>query len=243
MIIIASPVFPDGDELSYLQGKFNPAKQPGFTKLPSKISARDHLYLRNEVISAFEQMAAAAQEEGVSLYVLSATRNFAAQKQIWEAKFNGSRYVGGKDLTKSIPDHRKRALEILKYSSMPGTSRHHWGTDFDISFNKKNSAGMLENETYEKGEGKRVYEWMRLNAGRFGFCQPYRDAPAQRNQGKYTLGYFEEKWHWSYAPTARTLLDAYIKHQKKLLPSGFDGAKAAGELYMQYVGNIHSDCR
>lgn len=225
----------------YLQGKFAPAKQPGFSQIPAEISARKNLYLRTEVISAFEEMADNAQSKGISLYILSATRNFHAQKYIWEAKFNGKRRVGKKNLKKAIPNPEKRALEILKFSSMPGTSRHHWGTDIDISFNDK-KGGMLENSTWESGEGKRVYRWLQKNASRFGFCQPYQNSPAKRNPGKYRLGYFEEKWHWTYVPTARHFLKGYLKNSEKLFPSGFAGADAAGHLYMQYVGNIHPDC-
>ena len=35
----------------------------------------------------------------------------------------------------------ERALDLLRYSSMPGSSRHHWGTDVDVH--------SLDPETFE----------------------------------------------------------------------------------------------
>ena len=55
---------------------------------------------------------------------------------------------------------------ILEYSSAPGTSRHHWGTDMDIN--------ALQNDYFSnKGNGAFLYEWLQKNAAKFGFCQPY----------------------------------------------------------------------
>ena len=45
--------------------------------------------------------------------------------------------------------------EIMKYSSMPSTSRHHWGTDIDLN--------SLENSYFEKGEGKKYsIGWLQM---------------------------------------------------------------------------------
>ncbi|NJK84501.1 MAG: M15 family metallopeptidase [Saprospiraceae bacterium] len=47
----------------------------------------------------------------------------------------------------TTPNPQERALKILKYSSMPGTSRHHWGTDIDLN--------SFSNSYFEQGEGKK----------------------------------------------------------------------------------------
>jgi len=48
---------------------------------------------------------------------------------------------------------------------MPGTSRHHWGSDVDLY--------SLEDIDFLKGNGKIIYQWLTDNAASYGFCQPY----------------------------------------------------------------------
>ena len=79
----------------------------------------------------------AALLEGVELKIVSGTRNFHQQKSIWERKWNAN--------IKSM-DSLSSVKEILKYSSMPCTSRHHWGTDIDLND--------LNNSYFEYGKGK-----------------------------------------------------------------------------------------
>jgi zinc D-Ala-D-Ala carboxypeptidase len=65
----------------------------------------------------------------------------------------------------------------MQYSSMPGTSRHHWGTDVDLY--------ALDDIYFTYGDGKIVYDWLLANAANYGFCQPYtanRYCPAQSPQ-------------------------------------------------------------
>ena len=108
----------------------------------------------------------AAKKEGITLKIISATRNFATQKIIWEGKWTGKRLHESKEnLAKTIPNPTERAIKILRWSSMPGTSRHHWGTDIDLN--------KLNNSYFEKGEGLKIYNWLIANASSFGFCQPY----------------------------------------------------------------------
>ena len=233
----------NSQELKFLQGKFNPAKQSEFIKIPAHLSVKKNIFLQIKTIRAFEKMAKAAKKDGVELYVLSATRNYYAQKSIWEAKYAGKRKSNGINLKKSYPDQQARTYKILEYSSMPGTSRHHWGTDIDISFRKNNSSGMLINRTYESGKGKKVYDWMVNNASRFGFCQPYKGDPKKRTNGAYQLGYQEEKWHWTYTPLASQYLSKYKKLQKRLLPEGFSGTRFGRKIFLQYVLNINDACR
>ena len=48
------------------------------------------MYLQKEVIIAFQQLKLAAASEGVSLRIISGTRNFWEQKAIWERKWNAN---------------------------------------------------------------------------------------------------------------------------------------------------------
>ena len=201
-----------------LLGQFDPSAHPDFERIPNTFTRKQHIYLRREVLSAFESMWMAAKKEGVQLEIISATRNFTAQKSIWNRKWNSSRFMGFQGLN--------RALEILRYSSMPGTSRHHWGTDIDLN--------ALENEWFDTPPGSLIYAWLLVNGPHFGFHQVYTD----KSQGR--TGYEEEKWHWSYLPIAGPMwLQACAQFTNENI-SGFDGDQWADSLQIMknYVEGI-----
>lgn len=224
--------------LDYIRGNFNPATEAGFEAVPSSMALQKNLYLRHEVISALKRMAQAGKKDGVFIYVVSATRTYQHQKNIWQAKYLGKRKSGGVFLNESMSSQEK-VNAILNYSSMPGTSRHHWGSDLDLFF--KTTGIRLENSEFAQGEGLRLYRWLQKNAKRFGFCQPYKNLPTERRQG-YHLGYLEEKWHWSYVPLSLPLTQYAQKNIQKLQPSGIGGEQFAKDVFYQYILNIHPDC-
>ena len=213
---------------SYLLGQFNPETDSRFIKLAGKytVGSARGMYLRKEAYEAFIKMTNAASKDGINLVIISATRNFERQKQIWENKWKGKTLVDGKDLS-TIADSVERAKIILRYSSMPGTSRHHWGTDMDFN--------SLENSFFESGEGLKMYEWLKKNAPSFGFCQPYT---SKINSTR--TGYEEEKWHWSYMPLASHFLSLYEKqiHPKSI--QGFVGNSITTTIQIipQYVASV-----
>lgn len=219
--------------VNYLMGHFNPKKKEGFVKINKKYASRSGMYLRKEAFDAFKKMRAAARKEGVYLKIRSATRNFVYQKGIWEKKWLGKRQLSdGTNAAKDIASPKLRALKILQYSSMPGTSRHHWGTEVDLnSFN---------NAWFEKGKGLKLFNWMNANAAKYGFHRPYTEKNETRPHG-----YNEEKWHWSYTPlsipmtqdAARVLRDEHIK--------GFLGSKTAKKIGVvdRYILGVHESCR
>ncbi|MEZ4935455.1 MAG: M15 family metallopeptidase [Saprospiraceae bacterium] len=219
--------------LEYLMGQFDPAQHPDFVAVEKIYSDGDAYFLRKETYESFKKMWTAAKADGIELRIISATRNFDRQKSIWEAKWTGARKIeNGANASVKYPDPKTRALKILEYSSMPGTSRHHWGTDMDIND--------LDNYTFEHGKGKEVYDWMVANAARFGFCQPYSPKGEQRPNG-----YNEEKWHWSYIPVARQLTDLAATRLKDEMINGFKGAQTAVEIgvVQKYVLGVNEECR
>ena len=209
LLLIQNPV-----DKNYLLGRFSPARDSRFIKLDSSVAKGSALnaYLRMETFEAFQKMSEAAKKEGVHLVIISATRNFDSQKKIWESKWNGKTKVEGKDLT-TISDLNERARLIMRYSSMPGTSRHHWGTDMDLN--------SLDNNYFEKGDGKKVYDWLIAHASEYGFCQPYTSKATGRT------GYEEEKWHWSYLPLSKIFLEQYLKEISYDDINGFAGSETA----------------
>ncbi len=225
--------FLDSIPVDFLTGKFDPASHPDFVPLKAPVAGGSAVgaYLHRQCLAAFEDMRAAATAAEVNLVILSATRNFDRQRVIWEEKWNGTRKVGGADLSVSIPDPAQRAREILRYSSMPGTSRHHWGTDIDLN--------SFENAYFASGKGLLAYEWLQAHAAEYGFCQPYTAKGPERPDG-----YEEEKWHWSYLPLSRRYLEAYSAKVKMTGISGFAGAEVADEIDVigKYVKGINKAC-
>lgn len=220
--------------LEYIMGKFEPTQHPKFVQVPPKYAnGRKDRWLRIETYVAFLKMYEAAKKEGIELKILSATRNFAAQKGIWEGKWTGKRLQEGKEnLAKSTPDPTERALKILKWSSMPSTSRHHWGTDIDFN--------AFTNDFFSKGEGLKMYNWMVENAATYGFCQPYSPKDAHRPNG-----YNEEKWHWSYLPIAQPLTVQAELRLKDTMITGFLGAETAQDIEVvdKFILGINRECQ
>lgn len=216
----------------YLLGKFEPAQEKDFVEVDSKYTNNRRLYLRQETNEAFIRMHDAALQSGIKLIIISATRNFNSQKYIWERKWSGKTPVDGKNLAKTVSAPVERARIILRFSSMPGTSRHHWGTDIDLN--------ALDNCYFSTGEGKKIYNWLRENASDYGFCQTYTPRDFTR-----PTGYEEEKWHWSYLPLARLFLDQYNQKVDYDDLKGFLGWEAAKTLRVieDYVRSINKNCK
>ena len=166
-----------------LLGKFEPSQDSNFIIIPNNMADKNNMYCHKETFKAYIAMRDSALKDSITLTIVSATRNFDKQKQIWERKWKNTQ---GNDINK--------IHTIMRYSSMPGTSRHHWGTDLDFI--------SVETDYWTHGEGLRTYNWLCTNAHKYGFFQPYTADPTR-------TGYAEERWHWSYTPLSKPYLDAY----------------------------------
>jgi len=232
-----------------------------------KENGRTHL-LRPDAKKAFDEMVKAYNEyrkkniefkNAPDIKPISAFRSYYDQLGIWNAKYTGER------LMKKIPKQKilemkpeERVKLILEYSSAPGTSRHHWGTDIDIN--------SLDNIYFEAGDGKLLYQWLKENAHKFGFCQPYTSFEEQsqngyfqaRNYGEITYfqntneqvkGYFQENWHWSYAPVSQHLVqkwkELYERRNKDPISilGKIQGIEAISkEMPLVYVTAVNKGC-
>ncbi|MAU26176.1 MAG: D-alanyl-D-alanine carboxypeptidase [Muricauda sp.] len=155
--------------------------------------------LRKEAHDAFVKMRAAAEKDGFAIQMVSSFRDFYRQQSIWERKY--IRY------TEDDGMQPMEAIEkIIQYSTIPGTSRHHWGTDIDIiDGNAQTNGDVLVPEKFEKGgpfEGFKL--WLDENAEKFDFHLVYTNDPRRK-------GFKYEPWHYSYAPLAIPMLTAYRK--------------------------------
>lgn len=209
-------------EKNILLGKFDYKKDSNFSIVNSKYSSKT-IYLRNEVLLKFDKMYNAALEDGIKLVIISGTRSFNHQKYIWDRKW-------AKNILKM--DSISAVKEIMKYSSMPSTSRHHWGTVIDLN--------NLENSYFEKGEGKKIFDWLVENAFKYGFHMTYDN----QEETKRT-GYKMEKWHWSYMPISEQFLIQFNKYIQCEDISSFNGSKFAChqevDVIKNFVNGINTD--
>ena len=223
---------PDYLDSNYVLGKFDPAAHKWFTKIDIKYADRQGLYLHKEAYDAFKDMWSAAKEDGVNLTIRSATRNFGYQKSIWQRKWNGEVLLEGKDNARTkYEDNYQRAIAIMRFSAMPGTSRHHWGTDIDLN--------AFVNDYFESGKGLKEYEWLLAHAEQFGFVQVYTNKEENNR-----TGYEEEKWHWSYKPIS-SLCQMVVErsiHNNDI--TGFDGSGLANKIDVKtnYIFGIDKSC-
>ena len=109
----------------------------------------------------------------------------------------------GVDRAKWLASPAKERLDvILKFSSLPGASRHHWGTEVDL-----NSTEVVDWQAASGGKPEGKYhalgQWLPANAPKAGLVQVY--TPGRSG------GYSEEAWHYSYAPIAIGLRSRYKK--------------------------------
>jgi LAS superfamily LD-carboxypeptidase LdcB len=152
---------------------------------------------------AFDRLQQAAAEEGFDLQIVSAFRNAERQQLIWDAKALGRRPVLDaqcKPLDISCLSEYELLLAIMRWSALPCTSRHHWGTDLDIydaaAVDEDYQIQLVAEEYTGSGPFAALGNWLDSQIGEgqsAGFFKPYAI-----DRG----GVAPEAWHISYAPEA-----------------------------------------
>ena len=202
---------------------------PDFTLEQLTGRTRDHLTdlsdprctLHKEVMPPFLAMRAAAAAEGIDLVAFSSFRDFERQLAIWNGKFRGERPMQDRDgraLAAGTLAPAERVTAILWWSAMPGASRHHWGTDFDVMDLAAVPVGyrvqMVPAEYAPGGPFHRLTTWLDGHMHAFGFFRPYTT-----DRG----GVSPEAWHLSHAPVA-------ARAQRALSVLGLREVLAASEI-------------
>ncbi len=161
--------------------------------------------LRAAAHDAFVEMKKAAYADGIDIKVVSSYRNFARQANIWERKFIRFTDDDGMEPLAAID-------KIIEYSTIPGTSRHHWGTDIDIvDGNKKVTGDVLVPSKFGTGGPYEDFKkWMDEHSKKFDFHLVYTD-DAKRKGFKY------EPWHYSFAPLSVPMLTQFRRKNILLL--------------------------
>jgi LAS superfamily LD-carboxypeptidase LdcB len=159
--------------------------------------------VHRDMVAAWRELAAAARGAGFDLAVISGYRDYQRQLRIWNEKAAGTRPLlddNGTALNLDSLDDWQKVQAILRWSALPGASRHHWGTDVDVydrsAVADDYAVQLVPAEVAESGPFGPLHRWLdeRIAAGSsFGFFRPY-----DVDRG----GVAPERWHLSYAPLA-----------------------------------------
>ena len=131
---------------------------------------------------------------------------------------------------------------ILRFSALPGTSRHHWGTDLDVFdptlLPEDQKLALTPSEYGDSGYFSALTQWLNqaIASGQSrGFERPY-DA----DRGGVSI----EPWHLSYLPRATQLrghqspetLRELWDQSPHLRPEGFELlSRCLEEIFVRYV--------
>ncbi|QQD18865.1 M15 family metallopeptidase [Spongiibacter nanhainus] len=155
------------------------------------------------IVAPFQALRDDADKAGFDLRIVSGYRSFDRQLAIWNAKACGERALldsDGKPVDFAALNNEQLAASILRWSALPGASRHHWGTDIDIydaaAVADDYQVQLTPQEVADDGVFGPFHHWLdehfATGAG-YGFFRPYC-----QDRG----GIAPERWHLSYAPLA-----------------------------------------
>ncbi len=159
--------------------------------------------VQREVVEPFLQLKEEAGKAGFDLQIFSGFRSFDRQLSIWNRKARGELAVLDSDAVPLDIDklsEKELVFAILRWSALPGGSRHHWGTDLDVidagAVPEGYEIELIPEEVEPGGMFGPLHDWLdrRMAGGAaFGFFRPY---DADRG------GVAPERWHLSHAPVA-----------------------------------------
>lgn len=198
--------------------------------------------LHRDVVAPFLSLRASAKSDGIDLTPASSFRDFDRQLAIWNGKCRGERELldeCGRPLDPRALDEDALVDAILVWSALPGASRHHWGTDFDVFDAAAAPPGyqvrLVPEEYAPDGVFGKLGRWLDANAARHGFFRPY---------AVFRGGPRPEPWHLSHAAVAGAALRQFSADMlRQALQSASLGAAAAvqrrlPDLFKTYVCSV-----
>lgn len=205
-------------------------------------------YFHKNTYEKFLNLKLHASQAGIDLYILSSFRSFQDQLNIWNKKCLGEKTLFDSfgapiDYSKLGPD--EIVFAILRWSALPGTSRHHWGTDLDVVDKNTWPAGyhveLVPSEFSEGGpfhKMKLFFDDIIKNQNGLGFYRPYE---YDKN------GVAPEMWHISDRTTSEIYFQNYsynifcefLDHQDPKEYLLLDIVKKhSKQIFEQYITNI-----
>ena len=187
----------------YLASKIN------FEKLTGRFSpsSENNFQLTSETYNEFNKIKKELNELGINLKIVSGFRDYERQKIIWNEKCLGKRKIYDDDdqiIDINFLSPKEIINSILRFSAIPGASRHHWGTEIDVIDESKIPTKGFEltpGEFEKNGPFEILGSWLNEYLDRkSSFTRPYR----LDRQGVHP-----EPWHLSFKPQSDLFKKAY----------------------------------
>lgn len=165
--------------------------------------------VHRQILHDFLKLQKEAHESGFDLQVISAFRDYQRQLLIWNSKARGERPLyddQGNLLEFAKLSPKEVMFAILRWSALPGSSRHHWGSDldvFDAGTQRPEEVKLITAECENEGAAAKMHAWLDLVIAKdaaYGFYRPYRT-----DRG----GVAPERWHLSHYAVSRRMTDVF----------------------------------
>lgn len=139
---------------------------------PTVVSIGDGYKLETKAAAAWQDMQAAAADDGVSLWAISAYRTLERQTELYEEKVAEYQALGY--------DEEQAKEEAGKWVAVPGTSEHCLGYAMDLC--------SLENNFEDSAQ----FQWLQEHCADYGFILRYPKDKVEITKISY------EPWHYRY---------------------------------------------
>lgn len=210
------------------------------------LSEYENLFVHSKLVLNFEKLKRLAEDEiGASLAIVSGFRSFERQLLIWNEKFNGIRKVKnehGTVLNLESMSELEKIKSIMRFSAIPGASRHHWGSDIDVYDSELLDIADVEltpKEVEKGGVFFELHDWLTnkidLNES-YDFYRPYNEDLG---------GIYPEAWHLSLKTLSQDYYQAYTLDifKQNIHESDMAGKETlldnCEEIFKTYIQNIH----
>ncbi len=163
--------------------------------------------IHRDVETSFRELQLRAKDDiNADLKIVSSFRDHTRQSLIWNNKALGKRKIlndAGIELDFNSLSQEDLLLSILRFSAIPGASRHHWGCDFDVFDAQMISQDNLElthAECVGDGACAKLHSWLDKVLPSTDFYRPY-----EYDHGGVSV----EKWHLSFKPLSTEFINQY----------------------------------
>ncbi len=200
-------------------------------------------FLDRKALLDFKNLQACALENNFNLSIYSSFRSFEAQCSIWNKKARGERALLdslGNPLFYNELSPKEILYAIMRWSAIPGFSRHHWGSDLDIFDANTMSRSLVQltpSEVEGDGACAPMHDFLENILPQYGFYLPY-----EKDLG----GVAPERWHISHIETShfyfeQLSLEFFIQtieqHKENILLSELI-LEEAEDIYHRFVINV-----
>ena len=198
-----------------------------------------------EVHDDLRNLIRAGKKAGFSIAAASSFRSFEGQLSIWNKKATGLKALldeEGRALDFATLSAKEVVASIMRWSAIPGCSRHHWGSDIDVyDLNSLPYPGykveLTPAEVADGGPFGAFHRWLDEEMERpdFPFFRPYAESLG---------GVSPERWHISHIGVGMDYLDRFTFElflqtiETASLEKKEIVLESALEIYQRFITNI-----